>query len=292
MTPARTVGGGARSHSPLSRPKSMIRGYSPMTADQKEPAPAPSTPPLESALFFELFESLPRQGPGNRACAEQALSLCRALPAAPAVLDLGCGTGGQTLHLAELTGGTIIAMDSHAPSIERLRAKVAARGLADWVQPLVRDMAQPGLPPASFDLIWSEGAFYNLGLERALTLCRGLLRPGGYLAFTDAVWRKQNPPPEVEAIFGDYPTMGRVEDALAVIDRAGLVRVGHFMMPDKAWWDDFYTPMERRIEQLRLEHGSDPAALRILDQLAEEPALHRRYADYYGYVFFVARRPA
>ena len=53
-------------------------------------------------IFFELFEGLPRQGPGNRASAERALGLCRGLPPAPAVLDLGCGVGGQTLHLAEL----------------------------------------------------------------------------------------------------------------------------------------------------------------------------------------------
>lgn len=49
-------------------------------------------------VFFELFEGLPRQGPGNRACAEKALGLCRDLPLSPAVLDLGCGVGGQTLH--------------------------------------------------------------------------------------------------------------------------------------------------------------------------------------------------
>lgn len=29
-------------------------------------------------LFFELYEGLPRQGPGNRACAAKALDLCRA----------------------------------------------------------------------------------------------------------------------------------------------------------------------------------------------------------------------
>jgi len=28
-----------------------------------------------------------------------------------------------------------------------------------------------------------------------------------------------------------------------------------------------------------------------LDELAQEPELHRRYADYYAYEFFVLRRP-
>jgi cyclopropane fatty-acyl-phospholipid synthase-like methyltransferase len=131
-------------------------------------------------IFFELYEGLPRQGPGNRACAEKALGLCSDLPPTPAVLDLGCGVGGQTLHLVALLPGAIItAIDSHAPSIERLRATVAKRGLAERVRPLVGDMAHPGLPPENFDLIWSEGALHNIGIENALRVCHGLLRPGG-----------------------------------------------------------------------------------------------------------------
>lgn len=244
-------------------------------------------------IFFELYEGLPRQGPGNRACAERALGLCRELPPVPAVLDLGCGVGGQTLYLVELLPDSLIsAIDNHAPSIERLRATVAERGLSDRVRPMVGDMAKPEMPPESFDLIWSEGALYNLGIENALRICHELLRPGGYLAFTDAVWRKENPPPEVKASFGlDYPTMGRVPDIIAAIDRAGFSLRGHFTLPDEAWWDDFYTPMERRIEVLRGKYAGNAEALAILDQLAHEPEMHRRYSDYYAYEFFVARRP-
>lgn len=242
-------------------------------------------------LFFEVFEPLPRQGPGNRACAARALGLCRALPPSPAVLDLGCGAGGQTLHLAELTAGSIVAVDSHAPSIERLQRMVDERGLSTRVRPAVGDMANLELPHESFDLIWSEGALYQLGLDNALRVCNRLLRPGGYLAFTEAVWRTENPPPEVKASFElDYPTMGQVPDALAAIAAAGFSLVGHFTLPDEAWWDDFYTPMERRIEELRGQHAGDAEALGILDQLAQEPEMHRQHSDCYAYEFFVARR--
>ncbi|MFO7686514.1 MAG: class I SAM-dependent methyltransferase [Desulfobacterales bacterium] len=106
-------------------------------------------------VFFEVFEALPRQGPGNRDCAARALALCRDLPSQPSVLDMGCGVGGQTLHLAELTSGFIVAIDNHAPFIDRLTATVAARGLTQRIRPLVADMTATGLPPASFDLVWS-----------------------------------------------------------------------------------------------------------------------------------------
>lgn len=244
-------------------------------------------------IFFELFEGLPRQGPGDRACAEKALALCRDLPQRLEVLDLGCGVGGQTLHLVELLPDAIItAMDNHAPSVERLRATVAERGLAERVRAVVGDMARPGLLPGSLDLVWSEGALYNVGIANALRICHELLRPGGYLAFTDAVWRKEDPPPEVKASFEfDYPTMGRVPDVLAAIAGTGFLLAGHFTLPDEAWWTDFYTPMEDRIEELRGKHAGDAEALGILAQLAQEPEMHRRHSDCYAYEFFIVRRP-
>jgi ubiquinone/menaquinone biosynthesis C-methylase UbiE len=96
-------------------------------------------------LFFEVYENFPRQGPGNRDCASSALRLCAGPPRAPMNVDLGCGVGEQRLDLADLTIGSIVAVDSHAPSIERLRATLAARGLSHRVQAQVGDMAYPDL---------------------------------------------------------------------------------------------------------------------------------------------------
>lgn len=242
-------------------------------------------------IFFEVYEALPRQGPGNRACAARALALCPGLPEAPRILDLGCGVGGQTLHLAVLTAGNIVAVDSHKPSIERLRQTAAERGLGERIQPMLGDMAETGLPPGSFDLVWSEGALYNLGLERALRVCRELLRPGGFLCFTDAVWRTDHPPLEVKAAFeSEYPTMGRTEDVVAQIARCGFSLLGHFTLPDEAWWEDFYTPMEARIAVLRQVYREDAEALAILDVLAQEPEMHRENTRFYAYEFFSTRR--
>jgi SAM-dependent methyltransferase len=244
-------------------------------------------------IFFELFESLPRQGPGSRACAAKALALCRGLPPAPRVLDLGCGVGGQTFHLAELTSGSIVAVDLHAPSVKRLRAAAAVRELADRIQPMVGDMGKLGLRPGSFDLVWSEGALYNIGIKNALCVCHGLLRPSGHVAFTDAVWCKENPPAEVRASFeDDNATVGRVLDILVAIEKCGFSLIDHFTLPDEAWWDDFYTPMEARIEELRGRYTGDDEALAVLDQLGREPKMHRKYFDFYAYEFFVAQRVA
>ena len=131
-------------------------------------------------IFFEVYENLPRQGPGNRACAARALALCDELPESPLILDMGCGVGGQTLYLAELTSGSIRAIDSHGPSIERLQATVAERGLSQRLSAIVGDMACPGQGVERFDLVWSEGALYSIGLRKALQVCR----------FTEYIWNE------------------------------------------------------------------------------------------------------
>jgi SAM-dependent methyltransferase len=242
-------------------------------------------------IFFEVYEPLPRQGPGNRESAAKALAYCKALPPSPTLLDIGCGVGGQTLYLADLINGSILALDNHAPFIERLNNRLAERGLAHRVRAVLGDMTDPKLEPASFDLIWSEGALYSIGLEKALGVCRRLLRPGGYLVFTEAVWRKENPPPEVKESFDlDYPTMGRTEDVVTRIAAAELELLAHFTLPDEAWWTDFYTPMQHRIEELRGQYLEDEEATAILDELAREPEMHRKHSKYYAYEYFITRR--
>ena len=243
-------------------------------------------------VFFEVYENLPRQGPGNRTCAAQAFDLCRELRKSPAVLDLGCGVGAQTFHLTELLPGSIEAVDNHAPFVAILQSAAADRDLSHRIRARVGDMANLEYQPGSFDLIWSEGALYSIGLRNALRICYGLLRPGGYLSFTDAIWRRENPPSSVKDSFDiDYPTMGSLADDLAMIQDSGFKLIDHFTVPDEAWWDEFYTPMENRIKELRDKYANDVEASAILHQLAAEPEMHRRYSDFYAYEFFVARRP-
>jgi SAM-dependent methyltransferase len=245
------------------------------------------------AVFYEVFEALPRQGPGSRECTARALALCRELPAAPRIVDFGCGGGAQTLDLAAITDGTIDAIDAHRPLVERLARVVAERGWAGRVRPAIGDMARPSLAPASVDLVWSEGAAYAIGVATALAAWRPLLRPGGYVAFTHLAWLRDDPPAELRAYWQrEYPEIAAPEATLALAREAGFEVVGHFPLPFAAWWDDFYTPMEARVRAARAAHAGDPAARAALDAIAEEIELHRRFGAHYGYVFFVLRRPA
>lgn len=123
-------------------------------------------------LFFELFSDLPRQGPGDSACTRRALSLIPPLSPADRILDIGCGTGAQTMELARNSPASIVAVDFHPPYIEELKRRAAQSGIDARVRPCVGDMTHLDFPPHEFDLVWSEGAIYIMGFDAGLVAWR------------------------------------------------------------------------------------------------------------------------
>ena len=120
-------------------------------------------------------------------------------------------------------------------SIEKLSQKLVQLGLTNRIQAQVGDMAELNMAQSSFDLIWSEGAPYKIGIQRGLSICAALLRKGGYLVFTDAVWCDPNPPDSVKAIFeNDYPTMCSVADLVSLIESSPFELLDHFPLPPEA----------------------------------------------------------
>jgi SAM-dependent methyltransferase len=241
-------------------------------------------------LFWEIYSDLPREGPGDDVSTRLAFSMCEGLPRAPRVLDIGCGPGMQTLELARLCDGGITVVDTHKPFLDELRRRARAAGVEGRITPAEASMFDLPFEPASFDLIWCEGAAYIMGLEAAFTGWRPLLADGGYVALSEIRWLKSDPPAELADFWTQYPGMGTVADASAIIARAGYAEIGHFTLPDASWWDDYYTPTEARLAMLEAKYSGTSVDLTLLAETRREVDLRRRYADYYGYVFFVARK--
>jgi serine/threonine-protein kinase HipA len=238
--------------------------------------------------MFRLFEGLPRQGPGSDACTRQALQRLPALPAAPRVLDLGCGSGRSSLVLAAALRTEVIAVDIHQPFLDQLRATARGRGLEDLIATRCADMAAPGVPAGSVDLLWSEGAIYFLGFEQGLRLWRPLLAPGGCLAVTECSWLSADPPADAAAFFAQgYPGMAEVADNIERAAAAGFDVLDHFVLPREAWWAEYYAPLEERMA--RLGPRADPELAAAIAETRREIDLFRRYGDAYGYVFYVMR---
>jgi ubiquinone/menaquinone biosynthesis C-methylase UbiE len=100
------------------------------------------------------------------------------------VLDLGAGTGEQTLLAAWRVGpgGTVLATDISAPMLDQAREAARAGGLEN-VQTRVMDAQRLEFDPHSFDAAIARFSLQFIpDVQRALAEVRRVLKPGGRFA--------------------------------------------------------------------------------------------------------------
>ncbi len=239
-------------------------------------------------FFFQIFESLPRQGPGCTGATRKAWSYLPGLRRNAKILDIGCGSGTQTRDLAALTSGTITAVDNHEPFLNSITEWADKRGLSRRVKTVCVSMDALPFEKEQFDLIWSEGAIFIIGFEKGLKAWKPFVKKGGFLVVSDAAWFEQHPPQELMQWWEKEGYVPGTEDQLREqVKNAGLRLVATYRLPEAGWWDNYYVPMLARIAELRKTRGSDPACAAILDSLEYEAEMYRKYKRYYGYTFFV-----
>jgi len=244
---------------------------------------------MKMKYFYELFEDLPRQGPGCREATLRALHILKDLPSKPRVLDIGCGCGMQTQVLAQELKSKILAIDNHRPVLDNLNKAAAQKGLE--IETIEMSMIDMPFDKESFDLLWSEGSIFIIGLVRGLKDFRNYLKPGGYLAFTEMCWFVNEPPAEAKAYFDNvYPDIKNVEEVCRMAIDSGYKVIESFNLPDSAWWDDYYTPMLRRMQELKLKNAGVAEAEAVYSECETEVGMFRRHSKSYGYTFFVLKR--
>ncbi|MBG0791876.1 MAG: class I SAM-dependent methyltransferase [Desulfovibrionaceae bacterium] len=242
-------------------------------------------------LFFKIYEGLKREGPGSHAMTRRAWELC-GLSGKPEILELGSGSGGATIPLAQVSGGVVTATEIYRPFLDRLVERAKAAGVADRIVAAVMDMADVRAEPESFDCIWCEGAAYIMGVDKALDHWKPFLKPGGRLCFSDAVWRMD--PADAPARLRDfwaegYPAMRTAGANNRAAEAAGYTVLGDFLM-DQACWDDFYDDVEQRLADVEPVYGADPDGRAVIDMTRVEIGLYREYPESWGYSFHVLRK--
>jgi len=104
------------------------------------------------------------------------------------VLELGCGTGKQTLPMAEAVGegGHILAVDASEEGLGRLRSDAAERGVGGRIAPLRASFDELGREALGgpFDRVVSCFALYYVRRERPLLeTLEAVMAPKGLLFF-------------------------------------------------------------------------------------------------------------
>jgi len=248
--------------------------------------------PTESfwKYFFEIFEELPRQGPGTRESTERALKSIPRLTKEHRILDIGCGTGTQTIDLARSTEAHIVAVDNHPPFIDTLAKKISEHGFEGRITAQVGDMADLKFPDGSFDVIWSEGAIFIIGFSQGLKSWRRLLKPGGHMVISEFCWFKDNPPKElIETHIDGCPAAQNVAARHQAITSQGFKLLNDFVLPAAGWWENYYVPLQGVLDRFRKKHTGNAEALEVAARSQEEIDLYLKYPDFFGYVFFILK---
>lgn len=242
-------------------------------------------------VFYELFRGIPRQGPGSNKYTRKAYKLLPGLPERPHILDIGCGSGVQTLELARISGGHVTALDNYQPFLDKLAKEAEAEGLSSKVKAVNGSMFELPFAESTFDLIWSEGAIYILGFEKGLSEWKPLLKPGGCLVVSELAWTRPDRPREIRSYFkNEYPAMKDTAENKKIIRRAGYRLVGNFILPAAVWRKDFYKPMQIRLDEMKLKYAGDQEALEMLDACQLEIDMFKKYSRYYSYVFYLSQQ--
>jgi SAM-dependent methyltransferase len=240
--------------------------------------------------FYELYTGLPRGGPGDNASTQKAFSYLKNLPFEPLILDIGCGPGMQTIELARISKGKIIALDNYQPFLDILMQNAIKEGFEKRIIPKNQSMLEMDFKNASFDLIWSEGALYQMGFQNGLKKCYQLLKKGGYLAVTEGVMLQSNAPVAAKKFWEEYPDVKDIKGNIALIQQEHFDIIAHFTLPVSSWTEQYYAPLEKRIYELQKKYQGNTTALQIFARSEKEIEIYKKNSGYVGYEFFIMQK--
>jgi ubiquinone/menaquinone biosynthesis C-methylase UbiE len=242
--------------------------------------------------IVDYFANVQRQGPGSTEMTKKALSFVNSLNENSVIADIGSGTGEQTRVIAENTPARqIIGVDLFPTFIDLFNKNSKELGLQDRVKGIVESMDNLSFDNEQLDLMWSEGAIYNIGFENGLRLWNKFIKPGGYVAVTEVSWFTEKRPDEITEFWNDaYPGIDTIPNKVAQMQNAGYIPVASFILPEECWTTNFHIPQEPVQEEfLKLNAGNKEAEGFIANQ-RHEARLYKKYKDYYSYVFYIGRK--
>ena len=235
-----------------------------------------------------LFGDMDKLSPGDDGL---SLYVLRSLPEHRfgVVVDAGCGAGRQTFVLANELKTPIDAVDSYQPFLDRLKVRSQEKGVAQLVRTHRMDMKDIPVVFSTIDLLWAEGAAYNIGFANALATWAKTIKPNGFAVVSELCWLRDKIPEAVREFFrSGYPEMQSVPQNISAAETAGYKIFDIHTLPKEAWIKDYYDVLEPRAKSL-VNH-SDVAVRDFAIETLKEIDTFKISEDSYGYVFYVLQR--
>lgn len=244
-------------------------------------------------FLIDLHKDGHRQGPGGDTETELALELTKIDRSAPLkIADIGCGTGASTILLAQLLPNALFtAVDFLQDFLDVLERRAAGAGVADRIEPLARSMDDLPFADEEFDVIWSEGAIYNIGFENGVADWRRFLKAGGLLVASEITWITDARPAELQDHWDqEYPEIDVASAKIGTLEKHGYTPLGYFVLPQRCWLDEYYEPMQARFADFLKRNGNSEDAREVLAAEQTEIDLYDKYKAHFSYGVYIARK--
>lgn len=246
---------------------------------------------FDFTLICEYFSTLERQGPGSPEATIKAIGFIDNLTSRSRIADIGCGTGGQTMVLASHTPAPITGIDLFPTFIDLFNTNTKKLKLQDRIKGIVGSMENLPFQKEKIDLIWSEGAIYNIGFERGLNEWRNFLKKGGYIAVSEASWLTEERPVEIEKFWKDaYPEIDTISNKVERMQKAGYVPIATFVLPENCWTEHFYVPQITAQKNFLEKYIGNNTVEEFIANERHEAELYYKYKEFYGYVFYIGKK--
>lgn len=245
----------------------------------------------EMELLVEIYRPMLRQGPGSAAATRRATELAGLSASSRLqIADIGCGTGAASIQLARELDADVVAVDFLEPFLAELSCRAALEGVSDRITTVEASMEDLPFDDGQFDVIWSEGAIYNMGFAEGVQAWLRFLKPGGVLVCSEITWTTAERPLEVEEFWmGEYPQIDLASANIGVLEQAGYSPRGYLILPEDCWIEGFYDPLAKRLDVVGQAYTDESEAQAIIAAQRAEIELYRRFGGYYGYGMYIAQ---
>jgi len=246
----------------------------------------------EISLLADLHRRNYRQGPGGDAQTELAITLAGLDRSQSLKLaDIGCGTGASTLCLARHLNAEIMAVDFLPEFLESLKQQAEAKGLSGKIKTVEASMDELPFLENAYDVLWSEGAIYNMGFQNGIENWKRFLKPGGILVASEITWLTHERPQEIQAHWDqEYPEIDVASAKIGQLEAAGYSPIGYFTLPESCWLENYYAPLKAGFEAFLERNNHAVAAQEIVAAELTEIELYEKFKAFYSYGVYIARK--
>ena len=175
--------------------------------------------------------------------------------------------------------------------LEKLKENSAKENTTANIKTLSASMDKLPFEKEELDIIWSEGAVYNIGFKNGINYWKEFLKPGGILAVSELSWTTNCRPKGLEDFWtGEYAEMDTIAGKIRVLEEAGYKVLGHFILSDDCWLDNYYNPLLNSHKAFMDKFGNNETAEMIVERDIQEADFYKKYKNYYSYGFYIAQK--